>query len=309
MKITVVGAGGVGGYFGAALARAGHQVSFVARGAHLQAIQRHGLTVHSRGQTWQVQPPAADDVAQLDVPDLLIVAVKAKDTQDIARQVAQQLHPASIVLSLQNGVSARGVLGRWITDSHLIGGATYISAFITAPGEVTHNGTLQKIVVGEYETSRSGSAREVYEALVAAEIDAHLTDDIERELWEKYVFLVGLSSMTSLTRAPIGVVRSNARSRGLLLAAMSEVVEVARASGVDLPPDLAQERLRFCDTLPFGMTSSMANDLTKGKPLELEWLSGNVSELSASLPRTPTPVNDVVAAALAPFQDGPPATE
>jgi 2-dehydropantoate 2-reductase len=279
-------------------------VTFVARGAHLRAIQQRGLTVHSRGETWKVRVPSGDEIAELEPADLVVVAVKAKDTAEVARQVVQHLHPDSVVLSLQNGVSARGVLSQHIAGRHLIGGAAYISAFITAPGEVTHYGTLQKIVVGEYDDSRFGSAGEVYQVLAEAEIDAEFSDDITRVLWEKYVFLVGLSSTTSLTRASIGVVRSNPRSRELLHAAMAEVVAVGRAHGVNLSQELAQDRLSFCDTLPYDMTSSMANDLANGKPLELEWLSGNVSQLAGRLPQVRTPVNDVVAAALAPFEHG-----
>lgn len=306
MRISVVGAGGVGGYFGSVLARAGHDVSFVARGEHLAAIQERGLTVHSAGQTWTV-PVAADSRISGQSPDLVIIAVKAKDTDDVAREVSGHLKHETVVLSLQNGVSARQVLGATMKESHLIGGATYISAFITGPGEVTHHGSLQRIVVGEYSSSRPGSAQEAATAFAAAGIDVDLSHDITRVLWEKYVFLVGLSSTTALMRAPIGVVRTNQRSRRLLHSAMDEVVAVARASGVSLPRDLADERLRFCDTLPFEMTSSMANDLMGGKPLELSWLSANVSAMAAALPQVQTPVNDVVASALAPFEDGAPA--
>jgi 2-dehydropantoate 2-reductase len=175
----------------------------------------------------------------------------------------------------------------------LLGGVSYIASVISEPGVVTHSGTLQKLVFGEYDGRRSQRVETFLAACVKAGITAEISDNIRRLIWEKYVFLVGLSGTTSSVRKPIGPIRDNPRTRAFLLEVMREAVAVARARNVDLPADFAEDRLAFCDTLPPTMTSSMHQDLERGNRMELPWLSGGVSELGAHL-NIPTPKNDAI---------------
>ncbi|GAA5207225.1 ketopantoate reductase family protein [Streptomyces thinghirensis] len=306
MRIAVIGAGGVGGYFGARLAAAGNEVTFVARGAHLEAVRRSGLVVHSPLGELRTSPDSVvGNISELGPTDLVLVAVKLWDTEAVAEQLRSSAAPGAPVLSLQNGVHKDAILRGRLTDEQVLGGACFISAFIEEPGVVRHNSPLQKVVLGPYRPGQSAISRTVLAAFGDAGIDAEASDDIERVIWEKFVFLVGLSATTAAFRQPIGVVRANEQSRRLLHDVMAETVAVARASGVRLGSDYAEDRLAFCDTLPSAMTSSMHNDLEKGNRLELPWLSGGVVGLADRL-GVPVPRNRTVADILAPHTLGRP---
>ncbi|WP_399894751.1 ketopantoate reductase family protein [Streptomyces sp. BBFR51] len=307
MRIAVIGAGGVGGYFGARLAAAGNEVTFVARGRHLEAIRRSGLVVHSPLGEFRTSPESVvASISELGPTDLVLVAVKLWDTESVAEQLRSSAAHEAPVLSLQNGVHKDAVLRGRLTDEQVLGGVCFISAFIEEPGVVRHNSTLQRVVLGPYRTGRSGISRTVLATLRDAGIDAEESDDIERAIWEKFVFLVGLSATTATIRQPIGVVRADERSRRLLRDIMAETVAVAKASGVRLDSGFADAQLAFCDTLPAGMTSSMHNDLEKGNRLELPWLSGGVVDLAGRLD-VPAPRNGTVTDILAPYVLGRPA--
>ncbi|MEW1994823.1 ketopantoate reductase family protein [Streptomyces coelicoflavus] len=306
MRIAVIGAGGVGGYFGARLAAAGNEVTFVARGGHLEAVRRNGLVVHSPLGELRTSPDSVvGSVSELGPTDLVLVAVKLWDTETVADQLRSSEARNAPVLSLQNGVHKDAVLRDRLTEEQVLGGVCFISAFIEEPGVVRHNSPLQKVVLGPYGPGPTETGRAVLAAFRDAGIDAEGSDDIERVIWEKFVFLVGLSATTATIRRPIGVVRAHERSRALLYDVMAETVAVARASGVRLDSDFAQDRLDFCDTLPAAMTSSMHNDLDKGNRLELPWLSGGVVELAGRLD-VPVPRNRTVADILAPHVLGRP---
>ncbi|NEB08013.1 2-dehydropantoate 2-reductase [Streptomyces coelicoflavus] len=307
MRIAVIGAGGVGGYFGARLAAAGNEVAFVARGGHLEAMRRNGLVVHSPLGELRTSPDSVvGSISELGPTDLVLVAVKLWDTEAVADQLRSSAARNAPVLSLQNGVHKDAVLRDRLTEEQVLGGVCFISAFIEAPGVVRHNGPLQKVVLGSYGPGPTETGRAVLAAFRDAGIDAETSDDIERAIWEKFVFLVGLSATTATVRQPIGVVRAHERSRALLYDVMAEAVAVARASGARLDGDFARDRLDFCDTLPASMTSSMHNDLDKGNRLELPWLSGGVVELAGRLD-VPVPRNRTVADILAPHVLGRPA--
>ncbi len=254
MRIVVVGAGGVGGYFGARLAAAGQDVTFVARGRHLAAIQEHGLVVRSPLGEFASAVTAVPTIAEAPPADLVLIAVKLWDTEE----VAAQLKPA------------------------------------VAAG--------QKLVFGEFDGSTSALVTDFLAACGSAGVDAEVSANIARVIWEKFVFMVGLSATTAAVRQPIGVVRANTRTRALLRDVMAEVVAVGRASGVDLT-DEVDERLAFVDTLPPDMAASMYHDLLRGGRLELPWLSGGVAALGARL-GVPTPRNSTVADVLAPYELG-----
>ncbi|WP_411093543.1 ketopantoate reductase family protein [Streptomyces sp. 049-1] len=307
MRIAVIGAGGVGGYFGARLAAAGHEVTFVARGKHLEAIHRSGLSVHSPLGEFHTSPASAvPSISDLGSADLVLIAVKLWDTEVVAEQLQASEARQAPVLSLQNGVHKDGILRRHVPDDQILGGLCFISAFIEKPGVITHNSSLQKIVLGPYHASQRSISASLVGILLDAGIDAELSADVEKAIWEKFVFLVGLSATTTTIRQPIGVIRSNKRSRQLLYDVMAEAVALAQATGVRLDDDFAGAQLDFCDTLPVGMTSSMHNDLEKGNRLELPWLSAGVVDLAAQQ-NIAVPRNRTVSDILAPYVLGRPA--
>ena len=289
-----MGSGGVGGYFGARLAQAGCDVVFIARGEHLAALRERGLVVESQlGDVHLPRVRTTDDPTRLGPVDLVLIAVKLWDTETAAHMVAPLLGPGTAVVSFQNGVEKDEVLGRIVGDAAVMGGVCYIAATIARPGVISHTGTMQRLVFGEYDGRESNRARALLDACRRGKIDAEVSADIRRVIWEKFVFLVGLSATTATVRLPIGPIRSNPQTRAFLLDAMREAVAVGRAQGVALSADYAENRLAFCDGLPAEMTSSMHNDLDRGNRLELPWLSGGVVELGKTV-GVPTPVNRAV---------------
>jgi 2-dehydropantoate 2-reductase len=304
MKIAVMGAGGVGGYFGARLAAGGQDVHFIARGAHLQAIRQQGLRVRSPlGDLHLAHAAATDDPAQVGEVDIVLLGVKLWDTGSAARRLAPMIGRDTLVISFQNGVTKDEILRDVVGAEHVAGGVCYIAATIAEPGVIQHANTLQKLVFGAYGAAGSPKLQAFLRACEAAGIEARISEDIAREIWEKFVFLVGLSATTTALRQPIGCVRSGSASRALLLAVMSEASAVGRARGVALSPGFAEDRLAFCDTLPEGMSSSMHHDLQHGHRLELDWLSGEVVRRGRAL-GVATPFNQAVCAVLEPYAQG-----
>jgi 2-dehydropantoate 2-reductase len=291
MRIAIIGAGGVGGYFGARLAQAGEDVHFVARGAQLAALRERGLTVRRDGGDFVVREvTATDDPASIGPVDAALVAVKLWDTEGAARATRPLLGPDTAVVSLQNGVRRDETLRAELGSAHVLGGVSYISAFIESPGVIRQVGAMQKIVIGEYDGTRSPRAVALHAALERAGIDAVLIDAIARAIWEKFVFLATLAGVTSATRMPIGAIRANPATRALFRDALAEVVAIAHAEGVALADDFVDGRMAFADGLPATMTSSMHGDLEHRRRLELEWLSGDVVARGKKL-GVPTPVH------------------
>ena len=300
MKIAMMGSGGVGGFFGGHLAKAGHDVTFVARGAHLAAMRGHGLTIENepQGNTHVPKVKVTEDPATIGPMDLVILSVKLWDTESAAQQIKAILGPQTAVLSLQNGVIKDDIMRRVFGDAAVMGGVCYVASHISKPGVIHQTGTMQRIVIGEYDGRKSKRAEELHAALLASGVSAELSDDVRRSIWEKYVFLVGLSATTTSMRKTLGPIRSNAQTRAFLHDVIREVVAVGRAHGVALPADYADNRMAFGDTLPADMTSSMHHDLEKGNRLEVEWLSGGVVKLGAEK-GIPTPCNRAVCDILA----------
>ena len=295
MKIVMMGAGGVGGFFGGRMAHAGHDVAFVARGAHLEALRRDGLTIENEteGNLHIPDVRASDDPASLGPAHLVILSVKLWDTEAAAHAIKPIVGPATGVLSLQNGVIKDDILRRVFPASQVMGGVGYVATHISRPGVINQVGTMQRVVIGEYDGARSERAMFLHQALLDGGIKAELSPDIRRSLWEKYVFLVALSGTTTTMRRPLGAVRENPRTRQFFLDLMAEAVAVGRAHGVALAEEFARDRLAFADTLPYEMTSSMHHDLERGNRLEVEWLSGGVAQLGAAK-GVPTPANRAV---------------
>ena len=274
MKIVMMGSGGVGGYYGARLQQAGHELAFVARGAHAEAMRKNGLRIRSDLGDAHLSVRVLEDPAQAGPADLAVIAVKLWDTEDAARAVARV--PRAAVVSLQNGVDKDEVLAGALGRDRVLGGVTHIAAVIAEPGVIAQTGKLQRVTLGELDGSRTPRLQAIADAFRSGGVETVVSDDIRRVTWEKFVFLSALSGLTALTRKPIGDVRANPATRSLLLEALREAVAVARAEGAGLDDAFAQKQLETMDSLPAGMLSSMAQDLLRGRRLELPWLSGAV---------------------------------
>jgi 2-dehydropantoate 2-reductase len=299
MRIVIMGSGGVGGYFGARLAHAGADVAFVARGRQLQALREHGLRIESPlGNLHLPRVQATDDPATLGSADLVLFGVKLWDTEAAAAQLRPLVGPHTAVVSLQNSVVKDDILRGALGDAAVVGGACYIAATIAEPGLIRHTGTMQRIAVGEFDGRRSERLERFAAACTLAAIDHEISTDIRRTIWEKFVFLVALSGVTTTARVPIGRIRNEPRTRAFLRDVMQEVAAVARAEGVPVADDFVDKRMAFADTLPEGMTSSMHHDLDRGNRLEVPWLAGDVVARGARLD-VPTPCNRAIADLLA----------
>jgi 2-dehydropantoate 2-reductase len=295
MKLVMMGSGGVGGYYGARLQQAGHEVAFVARGAHAEAMRKSGLRIRSELGDAALPVHVIEDPAQGGAADLVVIAVKLWDTEDAARAVARV--PGAAVVSLQNGVDKDDVLANAVGRDRVLGGITHIGAVIAEPGTIVHTGKLQRVTLGELDGSRTPRLQSALDAFRSAGVETVASDDIRRVTWEKFVFLTALSGMTALTRKPIGEVRSHPATRAMLLDALREAVAVARAEGARIDEAFAQKQLEMMDTLPAGMLSSMAQDLLRGRRLELPWLSGAVVR-RAERHGTPVPTHRAIYAGL-----------
>jgi 2-dehydropantoate 2-reductase len=304
MRIAVMGTGGVGGYFGAKLARAGNDVAFVARGAHLAAMRANGLRIESAGGD-VVLPNvrATDDTSSLEPVDVVMFCVKLWDVEEAARSIAPLLTGAGVVVAFQNGIDSPDILRRVVGDAHVLGGVAYIAATIRAPGIIAHTGAMARLRVGAFDERLTSRARAFVDACTSAGIDAELAPDIRRAIWEKFVFLAALSGVTALSRQAVGGVRSDPDLRTAFEAAMKEIVSLARARDVVLPDDFLPRQMRAIDALPAEMRSSMQNDLFSGRRLEAPWLCGRVAELAAKA-GIGAPVNATIYAGLKPFVNG-----
>jgi 2-dehydropantoate 2-reductase len=304
MRIVIMGAGGLGGYFGARLAAAGNDVAFVARGAHLAAIRANGLRVESeRGDLHQRDVAATDDPSTLAPADVVVVAVKLWDTEAAAEAIRPLVRPGTAVVSFQNGVSKDEVLTRILGRAAVIGGVSQIGVVIASPGVIRHTGTMAKLIFGELDNTRTRRVEALLDACIAAGIDVEIPADINLAIWQKFAFLVPISACTTSMRSTIGPIRSNPEARAFLSDVMREAVAVGRALGVDLGEHFVEQRMAFIDALPPQMTASMQGDLARGNRLELPWLSGAVVELGMQT-GVPTPLNRAVTDILALYVNG-----
>lgn len=307
MKFAIMGTGGVGGLFGARLAKVGCDVTFIARGAHLAAIKKHGLKIVSehRGDIDLADAKATDSPADVGPVDYVFFAVKLWDTESAAKAIKPMLGENTAVISFQNGVQRDEILSEVLGHKHVVGGISYVASFIEEPGVIRQRGFAQKLVFGEYSGERSKRIEELALQCAAAEIEANIPADISVAMWEKFVFLVAMSSVTASTRQRIGPVRSEPKTRKLLVDVMTEAIAVGRAKGVALGDDVVERQLAYVDGLAPDVTASMEEDLRRGNRLELPWLSGAVVDLGEKL-GVATPVNQVLCGVLAPYVMGAP---
>ena len=300
-----MGSGGVGGYFGAKLARASEDVAFVARGAHLEAIRAHGLTIKSTTDgDFVVQSHATGDPASSGITDLVLFCVKSYDTEAAAEAIRPVVGPETAVLSLQNGVDNEEKIARIVGPGHVLGGVAYVFATIESPGTIVHS-LGGRIVFGELDGADTLRARRILETFQRAGIRAECSPRIERVLWEKYLFITAQAGMTALTRCPVGLIRSMPETRRMYRLLLEELAAVAKAAGIDLPPQTVDDVLATADKLAPSVSSSLHHDLIHGRRLELEALQGHAVRLGEQL-GVPTPTLFSVYAALRPHRDGTP---
>ncbi len=297
-----MGSGGIGGYFGARLARAGEAVAFVARGEHLRAIQAGGLAVRSIGGDVTVRAPATDDPGQVPAligpVDLVLFCVKSYDTEAAAEALRPLLGPDTAVLTLQNGVVNVETLARLLGAARVLGGLVYGFAVIEAPGVIRHT-QGGRIVCGELDGSASARVRAFAAAGERAGFPVDVAADVRRALWEKYLMIGALSGTTAVTRRPVGEIRACPESRRLYRLLLEELAALAKAEGVALPADAVERGLAAMDALNPDSYSSLYHDLVRGRRLELEALQGHAVRLGARH-GIPTPALFAVYAALRP---------
>ena len=276
MRIAVVGAGGVGGYFGGRLAIAGHEVAFIARGPHLAAMRADGLRVRSVKGDFTASVTASHDPAEIGPCEAILFCVKSYDTEAAASTLSPLLTTETVVVSLQNGIDNEEKLAGVIGAQHVAGGAAFIFSSITEPGVVTHTGGPARIVFGEIDGERSHRLERLLTACREAGIDSEIPADIRVVLWTKYAFICATAGMTAAVRLPLGDIRDCPESWGMFTRIVAEVIEVGRTEGVPLAADVVDQLIAFGRGLEPGSLSSLHHDMTTGKRMELETLHGTV---------------------------------
>jgi 2-dehydropantoate 2-reductase len=306
MRIAVIGAGAVGGYFGGRLAEAGANLTFIARSAHKAAIERDGLRLVSPvGSTRVFTAKVTDDPATAGRMNVVLIAVKLGSLEAAIEACRPLLGVGTAVIPLENGVEAPTLIAERLGAEYACGGVAYIGAELEKPGVVRHNGKFAKLVFGPLEGSKAQWLQDFADGASQCGFEAVLTPDIWAELWRKFVFLAPMAGSTSLRRQPIGAVLADAEGSALYGTLVAEAVAVGRARGGALPDDIEAATLRLAKSLPYDMRSSMLMDLEAGRPLELDWLTGAVVRLGAEA-GLPTPESRKVLAALEPAKNGRP---
>jgi 2-dehydropantoate 2-reductase len=309
MRFANLGSGAVGGYYGARLARAGHDVTFIARGAHLEAIRERGLIIRSPMLgDFTVTAPAHEDTTRVGQVDVVIVAVKTYDNPSALKLIPPMLGSDSSVLTVQNGVDSAQDLAAVVGEDPVIGGTTYIATALVAPGVIEQTGTHRRIVFGEVFGTLprlSARVRAIHDALSRADIQSEAVDDGRAPIWEKFIFLVALAGFTGASRLPIGPLWRDPEIREQFLEACREVERVARAEGVPVRSDVIDRINSYVSAIPGTMRSSLLIDLSQGKRIEVEALQGSIVRRAAAA-GVSVPIMSTLYALLKPFAEGPP---
>ena len=304
MRIAVVGAGGVGGAFGAALAKAGADVTFIARGAHLAAMKSQGLKIQGgRGETQVVPTQATDDPASIGAVDVVLFCVKLWDVESAGERIKPLMSENTAVIPLQNGIDAPERLVAILGPEAVMGGVAQNSASITAPGVIQQVGTFMRMIFGELNGTRSRRGEDFLALCLKAGFEATLSDQILTDLWMKFILLASNAGMMALSRQPLGKLRDDPDMEPIFRAAYQEIIDVGRARGIALPADALERVLELTKHFPPTMKASMALDLDRGNRLELPWLSGKVAELGRQF-GIPTPTHSMMYAMLKPYVMG-----
>ena len=303
MKIAIFGSGGVGGYFGARLAAAGEDVTFLARGAHLKAMQETGLQIDSPNGNLDLPKVQATDRPQAIGPvDVVLFTVKLYDVDTSAATLQPLIGPDTVVITLQNGVEAMDMVAKHVGADHVAGGAAYIVVVIDKPGHLRHT-TAHSLVFGERDGRRSDRLIAFEDACTRAGFKGKATTDVETDLWVKFIRLSTWSGMTTVTRSPMGVVRDDPALFKMMMDAIDEAIAVGTARGIVFPSDIIESTLGMIKGFPPGSKSSMLEDLERGRPLELPWLSGAVARLGQEA-GVATPTHHFITTVLTPFAAG-----
>jgi len=301
MKFIIFGTGGVGAYFGGRLAQAGEDVTFVARGNHLRAILDSGLRVDSVLGDFSIHPANATD-SPPPAPDVILLAVKAWQLNDAITQMIPLMAENTVILPLLNGMEHLDALRQTFGQTHVLGGLCRISAFVAGAGHIEHVGVEPYLAFGELDKTRSARAENLLRVLQKADgMTAEISEDIERAMWKKYIFICAFSGMGAVTRQPLGVFRAIPESRALLRRVLEEVAQVALARGVNLGGAAVEETLQFMDSLPAGMVTSMQKDMMEGRPSELEAQTGALVRM-AKAAGIAVPANEFLYASLLPVE-------
>ena len=304
MRIVALATGGVGGYFGGRLAAAGHDVTFIARGAHGEAIRKDGLKVESvLGDLHVPRVNVTDDPATVGPVDIVLFAVKLWDTEKVGELARPLIGPNTRLITTQNGVDSVERLTPILGAGHVVGAVAYIATVIERPGVIKQTSAFARLRCGRPNGAPDAALDAFVAASQAAKVDIALSEDIQIERWKKFTFLVTMSAATASARTSIGPIVGDEDGRAFCASIIREVIAVARAKGITLPPDMPDEAMAFLTRAPHDMRASMAHDLERGNRLELDWLSGKVSALGREL-GVPTPTNDAVYAMLKPWKMG-----
>jgi 2-dehydropantoate 2-reductase len=294
MRTIVLGTGGVGGYFGGLMARAGQDIGFVARGAHLEALQQRGLRVQSvKSGEFEMPVRASQNPADLGEADLVLFCVKSYDTAIAAESIRPVMKPDTAVISLQNGVDNEEAIDSVLGAGHVMGGAAYIESTITEPGVIAQLSGLCRLAFGELNGNRSERAARIDEEFRAAGIDAVWAEDINQTLWLKFMFISAMAGLTTLTGQPIGPIAHTPESAAVLKAVIEEAASVGRAAGVNIPDKAVDQTFNMATTAPGTMRSSMQRDMERGRAIEIDALNGAVARIGARY-GVPTPVNSTI---------------
>ena len=304
MKFAILGAGAVGGYFGARLAEAGEDVTFMARGAHLEAIRSTGLRIESENGEAHIHPAqASDDPAEVGPVDYVLFAVKLFQTEETAGFAKPLVGPNTTLVALQNGVECANVLSAVHGKEKVLNGTSYIAAVIAEPGLIRQTGTFASFAFGEQDGTMSDRGQRLKEAADKAGLNPTYSSNVESLVWMKFLLIATMSSITTSTRKPIGELRDDPDIQPVIVASLEESIAVGRAMGVDLPEDAMEQQLKRIAEFPAAMVASMYHDLHANKPTELEWMSGAVRRFGKQC-GIPTPTHDAFYAILKPYRDG-----
>ena len=302
MKVAVMGSGAVGGYYGGLLARTGQDVTFIARGAHLAALRTSGLQVKSVHGDFTITPVQVTDTpAEVGQVNLVLVCVKTPNTDEAAQAIKPMVGPDTTVMSLQNGIDAAGRIGAIVGMEHIVGGATWLSSAIEAPGVIRQISQFRRIVVGELDGRITPRAQALFEVLKGTGATVELSDNIVKVLWTKFLFIASISGVGSITRLGIGDYRAVPETRAVLVSLMHEVEAVARASGTTLDTDVVEQTLALVDNAAPHIKPSMQLDVEAGRRSEVDSMIGVICRKGREL-GVPTPLADVVYAALLPLE-------
>lgn len=293
MKIAIIGTGGVGGYFGAKLAKAGFDVTFLARGEHLKAILARGLKVKSILGDFEVENlKATDKITDIEHPDLVIIAVKAWQIKDIRDDLKKIIHADSFILPLQNGVLAAEELSEKIDQKNILGGLCRIISKIESPGIINHFGVSPTITIGEIDGPRSERLIQIKKVFVEAGIDTIISDDINTELWRKFIFIC-VSGLLAVTKTTYGELRALKETRQMMINLFTEIYLLSQKMGLKIESDFIEKSVFAIDALPYDSTSSLTRDVWEGKPSEIDYQNGTVVRLGVEH-GVDTPINRFV---------------